>query len=112
MKDRLIASIVAITGHVETAALGCPVEQSSTVFACGGAKPGTTSVAKALKSIRLLAEQLESCAQIFLASLREIFDESAYARFLNQGQLTSSRASYAAFRQEYEVTKGRRPRCC
>jgi hypothetical protein len=109
MKDRLIEPG---TGHVGTAALGCPVEQSSTGFTRGAAKPGTTPPAKALKSVRLLAEQLKSCAQIFLASLREIFDESAYARFLTQRQLVSSRAAYAAFRQEYEVTKARRPRCC
>ena len=55
---------------------------------------------------------LKSCPRIFLAALREIFDESAYARFLNQRQLPSSRAAYAAFRREDEVTKARRPRCC
>jgi hypothetical protein len=65
-----------------------------------------------MKSIRLLTKQLKSCAQVLLAALREIFDESAYARFLSQRQLASSRAAYAAFRQEYEVTKMRRPRCC
>jgi hypothetical protein len=65
-----------------------------------------------MKSIRRLTEQLKPCAQVFLAALREIFDESAYARFLSQRQLASSRAAYAAFRQEYEVTKVRRPRCC
>ena len=65
-----------------------------------------------MKSIRLLAEQLNLCFQIFLAALREIFDESAYSRFLSQRQLASSRAAYASFRQEYEVTKARRPRCC
>jgi hypothetical protein len=65
-----------------------------------------------MNTIRPLVEQLKACAQIFLATLREVFDESAYARFLTQRQLSSSRASYAAFRQEYEVTKARRPRCC
>ncbi len=65
-----------------------------------------------MKAIRLLAGQLKSCAQIFRAALREIFDESAYARFLSQRQLASSRAAYASFRREYEVTKARRPRCC
>jgi len=65
-----------------------------------------------MKPIRLLAGPLKSCAQIFLAALREIFDESAYARFLSQRQLASSCAAYASFCQEYEVTKARRPRCC
>ena len=85
-------------GHVGTAALGCPVERSSTGFA--------------QKSVRLLADQLRWSVQIFLATLREIFDESAYSRFLSQRQLASSRAAYASFRREYEVTKARRPRCC
>ena len=65
-----------------------------------------------MKMIRILLGQLKSCARIFLAALREIFDESAYARFLNQRQLASSRKAYASFRREYEVTKARRPRCC
>ena len=65
-----------------------------------------------MKAIRLLAGQLKSCAQTFLAALREIFDESAYARFLSQRQLASSRAAYASFRREYELKKARRPRCC
>ena len=41
--------------------------------------------------------------------MREIFDESAYARFLNQRHLESSRAAYAAFRQEHEVLKHAAP---
>jgi hypothetical protein len=95
MKER---SIKRATGHVGTAALGCPVERSSTAFA--------------RKSVRLLAEHLKSSAEIFLATLREIFDEAAYARFLNQKQLAPSRTAYASFCREYEVTKARRPRCC
>jgi hypothetical protein len=65
-----------------------------------------------MKMIRILSRRLKSCAGIFLAALREIFDESAYARFLDQRQLAPSRKSYASFRREYEVTKARRPRCC
>jgi hypothetical protein len=47
-----------------------------------------------------------------LAILHEIFDESAYARFLEQKQLVSSRAAYAAFRRENDAAKARRPKCC
>ncbi len=65
-----------------------------------------------MKLIRQLVERLKSFARVFLATLREIFDESAYSRFLSQRQLPSSRAAYASFRREYEVTKARRPRCC
>ena len=65
-----------------------------------------------MMSIRLLLEHLKSCAQVFLETLREIFDESAYSRFLSQRKLVSSRGAYACFRRENEVTKARRPRCC
>jgi len=46
------------------------------------------------------------------AILREIFDEAAYDRFLYRKQLAVSPASYAAFRQELEEAKTRRPKCC
>jgi hypothetical protein len=47
-----------------------------------------------------------------LAALREIFDEAAYARFLNRAGIASSNAAYAAFRREIEDDKIRRPKCC
>jgi hypothetical protein len=47
-----------------------------------------------------------------LAALREIFDESAYERFLVRQGLASSVASYARFCREREAAKARRPRCC
>jgi hypothetical protein len=50
--------------------------------------------------------------RILLATFREIFDESAYQRFLRRHQLSASRNSYAAFRLESEAAKARRPRCC
>src|SRR5580700_7203721 len=46
------------------------------------------------------------------ATLREIFDEAAYARFLDRTGMVSSRDAYAAFRQEFEEAKVRRPKCC
>jgi len=49
---------------------------------------------------------------VIAAVLREIFDESAYQRFLDRSQLQSSAGSYAMFRQETEQAKSRRPRCC
>jgi hypothetical protein len=47
-----------------------------------------------------------------LAILREIFDEAAYDRFLYRKRMASSPAAYAAFRQEFEEAKTRRPKCC
>ena len=57
------------------------------------------------KRIALLFETLS-------AILREIFDESAYARFLTSRGLISSRAAYAEFLHETEHARARRPRCC
>jgi hypothetical protein len=55
---------------------------------------------------------LKQAAGILLDALREIFDESAYARFLAEHHIFSCPSSYAAFLREQEGTKARRPRCC
>ena len=49
---------------------------------------------------------------LLVLTVREIFDEGAYARFLARGKLVRSRESYAAFLREYGAGKERRPRCC
>ncbi len=46
------------------------------------------------------------------AVLREIFDESAYDRFLARTQTLRSVESYREFMREREMTAARRPRCC
>ena len=51
-------------------------------------------------------------ARLLIAILREVFDESAYARFLARQQIASSQNAYAAFLREQEAVKARRPRCC
>ena len=56
--------------------------------------------------------RLTRVAQVLIATLREIFDESAYARFLRCKQMQSSPEAYAAFWRERETTQQRRPRCC
>jgi hypothetical protein len=55
---------------------------------------------------------MKSVLDLVIAALREIFDESAYARFLQRHRMASSRAAYAAFLQESEAARARRPRCC
>jgi len=50
--------------------------------------------------------------ETLLVTLREIFDEAAYERFLNRARIVSSTESYAAFRREFEEAKMRRPKCC
>jgi hypothetical protein len=59
-----------------------------------------------------LLSALSQMAGILRAILREIFDESAYQRFLERSHLQSSPSSYAMFRQETEQARSRRPRCC
>jgi hypothetical protein len=56
--------------------------------------------------------RIVKAARILLATLREIFDEAAYARFLRRSQMASSPAAYAAFWRERESSHERRPRCC
>jgi hypothetical protein len=56
--------------------------------------------------------RIVKAARILVAMLREIFDESAYDRFLHRKQMVSSSTAYAAFRQEFEDAKMRRPKCC
>jgi hypothetical protein len=51
-------------------------------------------------------------AAIAIAALREIFDEAAYARFLDRAGMASSCEAYGAFRREFEEAKLRRPKCC
>jgi len=55
---------------------------------------------------------LTQTVALFVSCLREIFDESAYARFLRQHRTSSSTESWAEFCREHSAAKARRPRCC
>ena len=57
-------------------------------------------------------KRVVQAGRIIIATLREIFDESAYARFLQRTQMQSSAAAYAAFCRERDIGSSRRPRCC
>jgi hypothetical protein len=46
------------------------------------------------------------------ATLREIFDESAYDRFLLRTNAARSIASYREFSRERDVAMLKKPRCC
>jgi hypothetical protein len=50
--------------------------------------------------------------RILRAALYEIFDESAYSRFLTRRGMDSSVTAYAEFLRETEQGQARRPRCC
>lgn len=51
-------------------------------------------------------------AQNLYATLREIFDESAYDRFLLRSGIKHSAESYKIFMRERESTMAKKPRCC
>lgn len=59
-----------------------------------------------------LTTHLKSALTLLLSALREIFDESAYRRFLQRHDAQPSRASYAAFLRDHAHRSARRPRCC
>ncbi len=60
---------------------------------------------------RSAGDVLLNFVSLWRAALAEIFDESAYARFLARNGIPSSRSAYAAFLRE--KCGGRpRPRCC
>lgn len=53
-----------------------------------------------------------SVARIIIATLREIFDEAAYTRFLQRHQISSSPQAYGSFLRERESAVAQRVRCC
>lgn len=57
-------------------------------------------------------KSLGEAIRIFVEVLREVFDESAYVRFLRSRQIASSASAYAAFCREREAVVSRRTRCC
>lgn len=59
-----------------------------------------------------VSDWLKRTGTVLLSVFREIFDESAYQRFLSRTQMTSSRQAYSAFRAEHDALKACRPRCC
>jgi len=62
--------------------------------------------------IGVAATSLRKTLQIIRAMLREIFDESAYDRFLLRTHASRSIASYRAFTRERDATMLKKPRCC
>ena len=55
--------------------------------------------------------KLRQASATFVAALREIFDESAYRRFLQRTGEAPSRASYREFLNQRHGARPR-PRCC
>jgi len=60
----------------------------------------------------LALEMMNRVMQTIRATLREIFDESAYERFLLRTHASRSTASYREFMRERDAAMLKRPRCC
>jgi hypothetical protein len=59
-----------------------------------------------------LKDLVRGTVSVVRSALQEIFDESAYARFLLRRQLQTSPEAYAEFLRENESSRQRRARCC
>lgn len=79
-----------------------------------GSYQGTTfSRAGRVKNIWALAPAVvRNAVRTVRAVLREIFDESAYERFLERSQAARSVDSYREFLLEREEAAVHKPRCC
>ena len=55
---------------------------------------------------------LSRALALWQATLREIFDESAYERYLARHQVSSSRSAYSEFLREQAQIAQRLHRCC
>jgi hypothetical protein len=81
---------------------------------CGAGAPAREMLEARTRRARVsaIAAAIIRSFKLLAAILREIFDESAYQRFLDRSRLESSPNAYAIFRKENEQAKSRRPRCC
>lgn len=64
------------------------------------------------ETLRDFLPRLASAIRTLRATLREIFDESAYDRFLLRTNAARSIGSYRAFTRERDVSVQKKPRCC
>jgi hypothetical protein len=65
--------------------------------------------------MRPLTRVLQAAARVLRLvhmALAEIFEESAYQRFLERQGIPSSREAYAGFLRESAGNRARRPSCC
>ena len=64
------------------------------------------------RNVSAIRPSITQPLRVLIATLREIFDEAAYQRFLARGEIASSPGAYADFLRETESAKARRPKCC
>lgn len=77
-----------------------------------GGRSGNREIEKSGNRKALVPEMMNRVVQILRATLREIFDESAYDRFLVRTHSSRSTASYREFMRERDAAVVKKPRCC
>jgi hypothetical protein len=77
-----------------------------------GERSGNREIGKSGDRKALALEMMNRVAQTIRATLREIFDESAYDRFLLRTHASRSIASYREFTRERDAAMLKKPRCC
>ena len=77
-----------------------------------GERSGNHEIGKSGDRKALALEMMNRVVQTISATLREIFDESAYERFLLRTHASRSIASYRAFTRERDAAMLKKPRCC
>lgn len=58
------------------------------------------------------AEAMASIWKTLCSTIREVFDEAAYERFLSRSKGLRSIPTYREFLRERESVASRKPRCC
>jgi hypothetical protein len=74
--------------------------------------PGNREIGKSGDRKAVALEMMNRVMQTLRATFREIFDESAYERFLLRTHASRSVVSYRAFTRERDAAMLKRPRCC
>jgi len=74
--------------------------------------PGNTASGNSHEILKGLLRWFERVIQTLRAVVREIFDESAYDRFLLRTHASRSVASYREFTRERDAAMLKKPKCC
>ncbi|HEY2116251.1 MAG TPA: hypothetical protein VGJ51_14225 [Candidatus Angelobacter sp.] len=118
-RDRVIGKPVNILRNlvIGQPANSCHPERDGADATASRRNP-TTPVAEhaasgsSYEAFLLLRRLCQNAWTVLLAVLREIFDESAYDRFLLRTDASRSIASYREFTRERDAAMQKKPRCC
>ena len=106
-RDRVIGQTANICHPERTGADATASRRIPTTLKNGNAASG--SFHGTSKGLR---RHLQNAWNTIRVTLREIFDESAYDRFLLRTQASRSVASYRTFTRERDAAMLKKPRCC